>query len=203
MTDTDKNTEALILDAAKRVFLNKGFGGARMQEIADEAGINKALLHYYFRSKDKLFDAIFREAFMEFTPRIGELILSDKPFLEKIWGFVDVYIEMLLANPHVPIFVMSELHQNPQRLISIVQNSGIQPQVFFEQVRQEVDAGNIRPVNPHHLVVNLLALCIFPFAGRPVIEGFLFKNDQVVYDRFLQERKTEVTLFIMNALKPD
>jgi TetR/AcrR family transcriptional regulator len=201
MTEKENNTEKLILDAAKNVFLRKGLDGARMQEIADEAGINKALLHYYFRSKDKLFETIFQEAFKQFLPRVSDLIVSDKPIFEKIWGFVETYIDMLMANPHVPIFILSELNHNPDRLINIFQGFGIQPQFFAAQIQKEIDAGVIRPVNPRHLIVNMLAMCVFPFVGRPIIKGILFQNDDVQYQVFLQERKTEITLFIINALK--
>jgi AcrR family transcriptional regulator len=203
MTDTEKNTESAILDAAKKIFISKGFSGARMQEIADEAGINKALLHYYFRSKDKLFDAIFEEAFRQFMPRVSELMNSDRPLNEKIWGFVESYTDMLLAHPHVPIFVMHELHLNPERLISHINNSGLQPRIFMEQLNAEVAAGRIRPIHPAQLIVNMISMCIFPFAGRPIITHVLFQGDEEAYLRFLQERKTEVTLFIMNALKPN
>jgi TetR/AcrR family transcriptional regulator len=203
MTEKEHNTEKLILEAAKNVFLRKGLDGARMQEIADEAGINKALLHYYFRSKDKLFETIFQEAFKQFLPRVSDLMISDKPFYEKIWGFVESYIDMLMANPHVPIFILSELNQNPDRLINIFQGFGIQPQFFAAQIQKEIDAGVIRPVNFRHLIVNMIGMCVFPFVGKPIVKGVLFQNDEEQYQNFLQERKTEVTLFIINALKPE
>ena len=86
MSEQELSTEKTILEAAKKVFLDKGFDGARMQEIADEAGINKALLHYYFRSKDKLFDAIFEEAFKQFLPNISDIMVSDISIEEKVFG---------------------------------------------------------------------------------------------------------------------
>jgi TetR/AcrR family transcriptional regulator len=202
MTEPETNTERQILNAAKTVFLRKGFDGARMQEIADEAGMNKALLHYYFRSKDKLFDAIFQEAFKQFLPRVSGIMVSDKPFFEKVWGFVESYIDMLLANPHLPIFILNELYRNPERLVNIFKESGIQPELFAQQIRKEVDAGNILPVDPRHFIVNMIGLCIFPFVGRPLLQGILFGNDADEYQKFLLQRKTDITLFIMNALKP-
>ncbi|NTW33144.1 MAG: TetR/AcrR family transcriptional regulator, partial [Bacteroidetes bacterium] len=102
-------TEKLILKAAKKVFIDKGFDGARMQEIADLAGINKALLHYYFRSKEKMFDAVFEDVFMQFLPEVTEVMNSEITLFDKIKTFVDVYITALLKNPHIPIFVLHEL----------------------------------------------------------------------------------------------
>ena len=89
MSEKDSNTEQIILKAARKVFTHKGFDGARMQEIADEAGINKALLHYYFRSKDKLFEAIFKEVITTFFPRIISVLTSDLSLFEKITLFTD------------------------------------------------------------------------------------------------------------------
>lgn len=200
---SEKNTEQLILDAAKTVFLRKGFDGARMQEIADEAGINKALVHYYFRSKDKLFEAIFAEAFARLMPRIGEIIESDLGLFEKIWGIVDQYIDTLNSNPHLPIFIFHEISRNPERLVKLASNVGINPWKFIMSIQKEVDAGNIRPVHPQHLIVNMLALCIFPFVGRPMISGILMGGDQERYQQFLSERKVEVMTFIINSIKLD
>jgi TetR/AcrR family transcriptional regulator len=202
MTEPEINTEQQILNAAKTIFLRKGFDGARMQEIADEAGMNKALLHYYFRSKDKLFDAIFRDAFQQFLPRVSEIMISEKPFFEKVWSFVESYIDMLMENPHLPIFILNELYRNPERLVNIIKGFGVQPEIFAEQIKKEVESGNINPVDPRHFIVNMIGLCVFPFAGKPLIQGILFGNNPEEYQKFLLQRKTEVTLFIMNSLKP-
>jgi AcrR family transcriptional regulator len=201
MTEQESNTQKLILEAAKKVFLSKGLDGARMQEIADEAGINKALLHYYFRSKDKLFDAIFEDVFQQFLPKVSLLIFSDKPFIEKIWAFVDTYLDVLLKNPLVPIFILHELSRNPERIVNLFMNQGVPHEFFQEMLRKEIESGQIKQVNPIHLIVNIISMCVFPIAAKPILKGVLFSNDDEAYDRFLQERKTEVTLFIINAIK--
>src|SRR6478735_10691909 len=95
----DLSTEEKILNAAKKVFLTKGMDGARMQDIADKAGINKALLHYYFRSKDKLFERIFIEEAQKFMPRVTHIMLSEMTLFEKIEKFVGEYIDTLIQNP--------------------------------------------------------------------------------------------------------
>jgi TetR/AcrR family transcriptional regulator len=201
MSEQELSTEKLILEAAKKVFLDKGFDGARMQNIADEAGINKALLHYYFRSKDKLFDAIFDDAFMQFLPNIGQVLMSDMPFPDKIRAFVGHYIDMLLNNPHLPIFIMRELQRAPEKIVSLLKKSGIHPEITAAKLYQEVADGKIIPIPMPHLIVNMIGLCVFPFIGRPIIEGFIFNNDTEAYQKFLLERKTVVADFIINAIQ--
>lgn len=203
MTDKEHNTEKSILESAKRVFLRRGFDGARMQEIADEAGINKALLHYYFRSKDKLFDAIFLAAFEQLLPKVAELMVSEKPFMEKIWGFVEHYIEMLLENPQLPIFILSELSRDPDRIVRILGSVNIKPDCFLAEIQKQIDEGAIKPIDPRQLIVNMVSLCVFPFAGKPLMKAILFNGEDDRYKEFLQQRKTEVTLFIINAIKAD
>lgn len=201
MSEQELSTEKVILNAAKKVFLDKGFDGARMQHIADEARINKALLHYYFRSKDKLFDAIFEDAFIKFLPNISQLMISDLPFREKIRAFVGHYIDMLLENPHLPLFILRELQRAPEKIVSMLKKSGINSEITAGMLQREVIEGKIAPIPLPHLIVNMIGLCVFPFIGRPIIEGFIFNNDSEAYHKFLVERKTFVAEFILNAIQ--
>jgi AcrR family transcriptional regulator len=201
MDGIELNTELKILEAAKKVFTLKGMGGARMQEIADEAGINKALLHYYYRSKDKLFEAVFKDAFLKMVPNIVNLLTQDMPLFDKIELFVDKYIDLFLENPFIPGFVIQELSQNPQRIVKLISGTGIQPQAFIKQIDEEIKKGRIKPLNPQHLIVNLLALCIFPFVAAPILKGLIFGQDDKIYAEFIQQRKTEIPQFIINSIK--
>lgn len=201
MTTNDKNTEKKILDAAKNIFMDKGFDGARMQEIANEAGINKALLHYYFRSKEKLFDAIFQEAFQQFIPKVAGIMMTDKPLFEKLEFFIDTYLTMLSNNPHLPSFVLHEINRNPEKLVTIFKNSGIRPEYLGTAIIKEVETGNIKPVQPIHLIVNILGMCLFPFIAKPIIKGFLFSNNDKTFSEFLSERKKEIKQFVINSIK--
>ena len=110
----DESTEARILSAGKKILLKKGMDGARMQDIADEAGINKALLHYYFRSKEKLFETIFMEVAAEFLPRIGKILAAEVSVFEKIEMFCSEYINQIIQTPYVPIFVLNEINRQPK-----------------------------------------------------------------------------------------
>jgi AcrR family transcriptional regulator len=202
MNEKHKDTEVLILDAARKVFLENGFDGTTMQMISTEAGINKALLHYYFRSKDRLFEAVFIEAFSKMAPNLMRIFFSEIPFRDKITAFVDAYISALLQYPQIPQFILHELHRNPGRIVEMIKSTGMNPEMIFHQIRQEMDRGHIKKMDPKQLMVNMLALCIFPFAARPMIQGFIFSNDAAAFDLFLENRKKEVAEFILNAVKP-
>lgn len=195
------STEQKIIKAARNVFIKKGMSGARMQEIADEAGINKALLHYYFRSKEKLFDKIFLEAFKTISLGVGDVFSGQGTILEKLKKFIDLYIEVLLKNPYLPVFVLGELNQNPERLQKIIEQdvSSVMGS-FFKELVHEVNQGNMQPVKPPHLVLNLLAMLIFPFIAKPLVAPIMKNTLNVDFDDIIMERKEEVYQFIVQAL---
>jgi AcrR family transcriptional regulator len=201
MSEKELNTEQTILKAAKKIFIQKGMDGARMQEIADEAGINKALLHYYFRSKDKLFEAIFQDAILKFIPGMMEMLQSDLPLFKKIEIFTGNYIDAFIENPFIPGFIMHELSRDPSKIAAMVKNSGVRPEAFISQINKEIETGSIVPIDPYHLIVNILSMCIFPFAARPILLNVLFRKDPDAYAGFIAQRKKEVPEFIINAIR--
>lgn len=201
MTSQQKATEEKILEAAKKVFINKGMVGARMQEIADEAGMNKALLHYYFRSKEKLFNKVFIDTFSTFFPKAETVFTSDKSIFDKIREFIRYYIDLLKEHPYIPQFILQELNRNPDSLYLIFKESKVNPSAAFNAFAKEVEKGTIKPIHPLHLMVNVLSMCIFPIAGRPLIEKIFFMGDVQEYDNFLEERKTLVADFVIAAIK--
>lgn len=197
----DQNTEEKILSAARQVFMEKGLDGARMQDIADKAGINKALLHYYFRSKDKLFEVIFTEAATSFIPRIAGIMNSDIPLFDKIKTFVSTYIGMLMENPFLPLFILNEVHRQPQSFIKKLFGSNHPPiEKLLVHVQQEIKAGNIKPIPPIQLVVNMVSMCIFPFVAKPMIQWVSKMND-TQFKQFMELRKTEVATFIIDSIR--
>jgi len=205
MIEKEVNTEQKILNAAKEVFQKKGMTGARMQEIADKAGINKALLHYYYRTKEKLFEKVFEIAFSLFIPRVKEMMASDKPILEKINFFVDNYMDLLYKHPYIPGFVINELNRNPNILIDIIEkNTLIKQEHLLEdlekQLENDIKENKIRTIDARSLLINMLALCVFPVVARPVLTGVLFENDSKAYEKFLSQRKDLVKEFLKNAL---
>ena len=200
MSDTDTTTEEAILKAARTIFTRKGFDGARMQEIADEAGINKALLHYYFRSKDKLFEAIFREVLNTMFPRIISILTSPLPLFDKIEKISAAYIDILIHHPDIAGFVFHEISRNPARMVGNIKNVGADFEIIRKQVNEEIAAGNIIPVRAEHLVANMISMCVFPFIAKPVFMG-MTGMDPDSYLQFLEERKRIIPQTIIKAIK--
>lgn len=204
-----QGTEARILEAARRVFVRRGTAGARMQEIAEEAGVNQALLHYYFRSKDGLAQAVFREAAMRLLPGVAAVLGSERSLEEKVEGIVHLYIDSVRTRPFLPAYVVSELHHHPERLQAlVVQSAGGQVPHPVEVIRAlgrqldtEADAGRIRPQRPEQFLLNLLGLVVAPFLAMPALEVVL-GIDEATFNRLLDERRAELPGFIMRALRP-
>jgi len=201
-TRKDQSTEERIIAAARKVFLSKGLAGARMQDIADEAGINKALLHYYFRSKEKLFDMIFMEAAQKLFPKINFILESNMPLFEKIEHFADEYITVMLENPYLPLFVLNEINQDPVSFFKkLNEKFGFpDPSLFLTQIEKEIKKGNIKRVNPVQLFMNMLSLCIFPFMARPLLE-LRIRMSEKQFREFMEQRKKEVPKFIIDAIR--
>ena len=205
----DGDTEQRILQAARSVFMRRGTSGARMQEIAAEAGVNQALLHYYFRSKQRLAEAVFLEAAGKLVPLVVRLLSSDASIETKIEQFVHLYIDTIRAHPFLPGYILAEIHQHPERVKAVQERVGAQPaalvQALLGTLRKQLDeraaAGTMRPIAPEQFVVNLLALAVFPFAARPILEVAL-ELDADAFGRFLDRRRMELPGFILNALRP-
>ncbi len=197
----DKNTEEQILDAAKNVFQSKGMDGSRMQEIADKAGINKAMLHYYYRSKHLLFEAVFKNAFSLLAPQLNTILNDDSSLEDKIKNFTTDYTTFMMKHPYLPNFIIQELNRNEDFILKLKENTGFPTlEKFKEKVANEIKQGKITPIDADQLFVNIIALNIFPFLGKPLIKAFTHKDDKS-YKVFVEKRKTEVSNFIINAIK--
>ncbi len=194
------STEEKILEAAKNVFISKGMEGARMQEIADEAGINKALLHYYFRSKEKLFEAIFSSVIEFAFPKLSLILLDNLDFKTKIEQVVDAYLEVLLKHPFLPGFILKELNRDPFGIFKLLARHALNANALIQQIEQAMDRGEIVRMDPRHLIVNVVSLCVFPFGVRPVLKHIIFEDDIQALDAFYHERADVVKQFIINAI---
>lgn len=200
-TQADTSTEERILVAARKVFIAHGLTGARMQEIADEAGINKALLHYYFRSKDKLFETILAETMQSFLPRVNAIFTGDLSLEEKISAFCTEYIDKMIANPFIPLFVINEINNRPDEFFKTMWG-GKKPDVsvLVKQLDAAAKEKLIRPVSPVQLVMNIMSLCVFPFVARPMFQRVIGVSDKQ-FRLLMEERKKEIPAFIMTALR--
>ncbi|HEV8282750.1 MAG TPA: TetR/AcrR family transcriptional regulator [Chitinophagaceae bacterium] len=198
----DQSAETKILVAARKVFLTKGLAGARMQDIADEASINKALLHYYFRSKEKLFEVIFMESAQKLFPKINFIFESNMPLFEKIEHFADEYITVMVENPYLPLFVLNEINQNPVSFFKkLNEKFGFpNPVLFLKQIEKEIKKGTIKRINPVQLLMNMLSLCIFPFMAKPIFQ-LRMSLGEMQFREFMEQRKKEVPKFIIDAIK--
>ena len=196
-----ENTETEILIAAKEIFQQKGMAGARMQEIADKAKINKALLHYYYRSKQLLFEAVFKSAFSLLAPQLNKVLNDDSNLFEKIRKFTENYVSFVIKHPYLPNFVIQELNKNPefvQKLRSEKNFPSIEK--FKLQVSDAINQGIIKPIEAEQLFINIISLNIFPFIGEPLLMA-LVNMDKESYNKILENRKTEVAEFIINSIK--
>lgn len=194
-------TEEQIMEAAKQVFQQQGFAGARMQEIADRAGINKSMLHYYFRSKDKLFQKVFQESVRQFFPVILKVLNSDLALVPKVEKLVETYYDIFEENPHLPSFVIHEMNQHPDRFKEFMDSVGVGiPLKFVQQIKAEIEAGQMKKIDPQEFIINTIGLCVFPIIARPMVETVFQMNDEQ-YQQFLVKRKKELPKFILNAVK--
>jgi TetR/AcrR family transcriptional regulator len=197
----DENTENSILNAAKNVFQSKGMDGARMQEIADKAGINKAMLHYYYRSKQLLFEAVFKNAFALLAPQLNKVLNDDSSIEDKIRNFTSNYISFIIKHPYLPAFIIQELNRNPSFILKLKQNKGFPNlEKFKKQVDLEIEQKLIKPIHAEQLFINIMALNIFPFVATPLIKAFANINDKA-FKQLMKDRKEEVADFIINSIK--
>jgi len=202
MTEADKQTEEKIFDAATDVFIEKGMDGARMKDIANHAGINKALLHYYYRTKDHLFNAVFEKIagtmFSKFAPVFDtKLTLEDK-----IRFFFREHIAFLQNNPRLPAFLLNEFHRNPQRIRKLIQNIDINKlwSTLEVQHREEMKRYNITKENIPQFMTTIASMSVFPFVAKPLISGLMEKMGYN-FDQYIEERKEYAAEFVINALK--
>ncbi len=200
MMNAKKSSQELIIEAAKSEFVKKGFSGARMQEIADAASINKGLLHYYFKSKEALFSAVFSKTYNRLTPCHDHLINSNYSIFKKLENFVDCYISELSKSPESVLFVLNELNRHPNHQTDTAIVTDHWSVSFFKDVQHKVEVGAIKNVCPKQLYINVISLCVFPFIGGKMIQNStnLTKEE---FNKLLSRRKKEVTTFIIHALQ--
>ncbi len=206
----DGETERRILDAARTVFVRRGSGGARMQEIAEEAGVNQALLHYYFGTKDGLALAVFRESAAKLFPGILRILSSDASIEARVERVVHHYLDTLRAHPFLPGFVLGEMNFNPERMVALASelvSAGVPDAprralaVLGRDLALRAKRGDFRLITAEQFVVNLASLCVFPFAARPMLAHFI-GLDSADWERFLDVRRADLPQQILNTLRP-
>lgn len=203
MAKTREEIEQDILQSAKKVFLMKGYDGARMRDIAAEANVNLALLHYYFKSKDNLFEKVFEDVYKLVFNNILSVLDNKVGLFETIRMFVDKYMTFLMQNPLFPNFILNEITTNPERLILHLKKHIINNDLL-EQLQDKIDRkakkGTIVEIEVIDLILNVISLCIFPILIKP---GFrlVFDMPDELYNNLLENRKQHVANFVINSLK--
>ena len=203
------DTKERILDAAKAAFHERGTSGARMQEIADSAGINKALIHYYFNNKDTLAAAVFQRELRTLVQPVLQTLASELPLEDKVRTVIGMYLDRLTALPQMPGYILAEMHFHPERLEALMTSitdrdpRDMADRVFArlgEQIDDAVASGRMAPMPPHQFMVNLVSLCVFPFASRPLLSFVLGGPDS--FDTMIEERRDSLTQFFLRGLRP-
>lgn len=202
------DTEDRILEAARRVFLRRGTAGARMQEIADEAGVNKALLHYYFRSKDRLAEAVFLRAARTLFPRALQALASDMPLREKLQRVIEIEIDILEENPYLPGYLIAEFQYRPDHLrellIDAVNIQELRHAILNTLQRQldaETEAGRLRPTRAEDFMIALMSQLVFPYAAAPLLQ-LLVGIDEKARREMMQRRRETLADAILRNFAP-
>lgn len=196
MATTELSTEDKILLAASKVFTEKGFSGTRTRDIAEEAGINLALLNYYFRTKEKLFEQVMKVKILLLFGQIIPIVTNEKTSLEeKIDLASEKYFEILSKNPNLPLFVLSEIQKKTSDIKSILPFDKVLKNSFLIKQIQEKKS----EINPFHFLINFISMTVFPFLGKPILQTFELMNDSE-FQKFVEERKKFVPVWIKMML---
>ncbi len=195
-TEKDISTEEKILISASKVFTEKGFSGTRTRDIAEEAGINLALLNYYFRSKEKLFEQVMKVKIVLLFGKIIPIITNEKSTLEeKIDLASEKYFEILSKNPNLPLFILSEIQKKPSNITALIPvDKVLKTSVLLRQIEEKKPG-----LNAFHFIVNFLSMTAFPFIAKPILKNFNILNDEE-FQQFVEERKTLVPVWIKMIL---
>lgn len=192
----EASAEEKIKEAARKVFTQKGYAATRTRDIAEEAGLNLALLNYYFRSKEKLFEIIMKEKMQQLFGVITPLLNDKSTTLDqKIEQIISNYIDMLTQNPDLPIFVLSEIRNNTGMFKQMQVGKLIQTSYFVEQLKERQP-----DVHPLHFIVSMLGMTVFPFVSKPVFQSVGVLTDES-FTEMMQQRKTLMPKWMKAMLK--
>ena len=196
----EKETEEKIFIAAQRVFQTKGFEGTRMQAIADEANINKSMLHYYYRTKEKLFQEVFQASARKIMPELFSILASDEPLKQKVVLIVDFYHNVFRKNPYLPAFVIHEMNQNPDRFKEFISSMEINiPIKFIDQIQNGIASGKFIQISPQQFLMNIVSLCLMPFVARNMVQTLFNMSDEDYYS-FLEDRRELIPEIIFSGV---
>lgn len=189
------NKEELIKQTAKELFFSKGYLHATTQEIADAAGVNRSLINYYFRSRDLLFQTVYREAVDSLKSQLDEVIYGKTPFKEKLGLFIDVHMKELLKYPYRESFLITEICSKNFALKEKKKSEALTH--FLTEITLEMDKGTIKKYDPIQFVFNLTSLISFPVIMTPLYQKLL-DIPKEKYSQLISERKKIILDQILN-----
>jgi TetR/AcrR family transcriptional regulator len=199
----EAQTQKLIKEKAKILFFQKGFLDATTQEIADEAGVNRALIHYYFRSRELMLDMLLDETLMEKKDRVRSILTADFPFREKIARYIDALVDYGLTYPYLDNFIISETARHPDKVRAFCSRDKVKSSdLISEQLKEEIKKKRLAPISPEHFMVNLSSLCNYPLLAKSVLKTIHGMTD-ATYKKFLIERKQIIYMTIFNEEMPE
>ncbi len=203
--ERDQNMEQLILETAESLFMDKGFALTSTTEIARKAGCNQALVHYYFRTKEKLFESIFERKAQLMLSALLEMDDPSQPFEERLRKLVENHFDIMVKNPKLPFLFLNELLTNPKRLEIMTQKFRTIPMTvmerFTDDLQKEIDKGRIRDVTPISILLTVLSLNLTPFIIKPIFQRMTNVSDEL-FDVMIEERKNENIRILMRSLVP-
>jgi len=193
MVTLSTDVEQLIKNTAKRIFFTEGKLHATTQDIADAAGINRASIHYYYRSRKQLFDKVFEEAMVEFHTKLAGVVEQDNlPFRVLTENVVDFLLKKSMEHPFLELFLVAELNTNPEMKHPLLPDQARERRKMLRQyITGEVAAGTMKPIEPEHFIVTLMSLCSFPFMAKPIVMNALELSEEA-YVKFIKERKAVI-----------
>jgi len=198
-------TERAIFDAALEIFARDGRHGARMQAIADAAGINKAMLHYYFCDKATLYEEVFAFTMRRFMASFGASLTDAPTFAETLRVFIDGYVEFVRSNEAAMRLMV---HENlaggrllGEHLRDAAESGKAPPKILVDTIADAVEAGEIRSVDPQHTVLSVISTCLFFFVARPTVE-IIHPAADADWDAFVEDRKEHLFDLIYHGLAP-
>jgi AcrR family transcriptional regulator len=200
---SDEKTEELIKEKAKILFFQKGFLNATTQEIADEAGVNRALIHYYFRSREQMLETLLDETMIEKKDRVQNILKSSLPFRKKIALYIDTVVDYGLTYPYLDNFIIHETARRPDKVRAFCSKSRVKSSdLIREELEKEIKEGKIANISAEHFMINLSSLCNYPLLAKPVLQTIHNLNESA-YRKFLLERKAIIYRTIFNENMPE
>jgi AcrR family transcriptional regulator len=204
-TDGTPGIESRIIEAAKQVFVRKGYEATTMGDIAAEVGISRTAMHYYFRTKEMMFDAIFAQLMELILPNINLVMNEESSILEKLPKVIDAYLTALLRNPLFPLFVVSEMNRDMSHLFNaVIKNHGqIQPMIRLrDQMLEEMEKGLLNKLPLEDIASTFIGLIVFPLLIRQALVTVFMNGDPEAFEAFIARRKQLVYDIMIHLLSP-